>query len=102
MKIIITEEILYAKGSKMIERDNQARKTSHLIMLKWSILNNVRRCTPAKQVSLAFGTLFVNQGISLGDEETVEQIREYNNMQAVLSAYSSKVPFNPAMLVHCF
>jgi hypothetical protein len=57
---------------------------------------------PAKSVRLAFGALFIKQRLGLTDEETVEQIRENAYMQFFLgfSGYSSKVPFDPSMMVH--
>lgn len=57
---------------------------------------------PAKSVRLAFGALFIKQRLGLSDEETVEQIRENAYMQYFLgfAGYSSKVPFDPSMMVH--
>ncbi len=57
---------------------------------------------PAKPVRLAFGALFIKQRLGLTDEETVEQIRENAYMQFFLgfTSYSSKVPFDPSMMVH--
>ena len=57
---------------------------------------------PAKSVRLAFGALFIKQRLGLTDEETVEQIRENAYMQFFLgfTSYSSKVPFDPSMMVH--
>jgi IS5 family transposase len=57
---------------------------------------------PANSVRLAFGALFIKQRLGLTDEETVEQIRENAYMQFFLgfAGYSSKVPFDPSMMVH--
>ena len=57
---------------------------------------------PAKPVRLAFGSLYSKQRLGLTDEETVLQIQENPYMQFFLgfSAYSSKVPFDPSMMVH--
>lgn len=57
---------------------------------------------PAKPVRLAFGALFIKQRLGLTDEETVEQIRENAYMQFFLgfAGYSSKIPFDPSMMVH--
>jgi hypothetical protein len=57
---------------------------------------------PAKPVRLAFGSLYIKQRLGLTDEETVLQIQENPYMQFFLefSAYSSKVPFDPSMMVH--
>ena len=57
---------------------------------------------PAKPVRLAFGALFIKQRLGSPDEETVEQIRENAYMQFFLgfTSYSSKVPFDPSMMVH--
>jgi hypothetical protein len=50
----------------------------------------------------AFGALFIKQRLGLTGEETVEQVRENAYMQFFLgfAGYSSKVPFNPSMMVH--
>ena len=57
---------------------------------------------PAKPVRLAFGSLYIMQRLGLTDEETVLQIQENAYMQFFLgfSGYSSKVPFDPSMMVH--
>lgn len=57
---------------------------------------------PAKPVRLAFGSLYIKQRLGLTDEETVLQIQENPCMQFFLgfSGYSSKVPFDPSMMVH--
>jgi len=57
---------------------------------------------PAKPVRLAFGSLYIKQRLELTDEETVLQIQENAYMQFFLgfSGYSSKVPFDPSMMVH--
>ena len=57
---------------------------------------------PAKPVRLAFGALFIKQRLGLSEEETVEQIRENAYMQFFLgfAGYSSKLPFDPSMMVH--
>lgn len=57
---------------------------------------------PAKPVRLAFGSLYIKQRLGLTDEETVLQIQENAYMQYFLgySGYSSKVPFDPSMMVH--
>ena len=57
---------------------------------------------PAKPVRLAFGSLYIKQRLGLTDEETVLQIQENAYMQFFLgySGYSSKVPFDPSMMVH--
>jgi hypothetical protein len=57
---------------------------------------------PAKPVRLAFGSLYIKQRLRLTDEETVLQIQENPCMQFFLgfSGYSSKVPFDPSMMVH--
>ena len=57
---------------------------------------------PAKPVRLALGALFIKQRLGLIDEETVEQIRENAYMQFFLgfAGYSSKIPFDPSMMVH--
>jgi hypothetical protein len=57
---------------------------------------------PAKPVRLAFGSLYIKQRLGLADEETVLQIQENAYMQFFLgcSGYSSKVPFDPSMMVH--
>jgi IS5 family transposase len=57
---------------------------------------------PAKTVRLAFGALFIKQRLGLADGETVEQIRENAYLQFFLgfAGYSSKVPFDPSMMVH--
>ena len=57
---------------------------------------------PAKPVRLAFGSLFIKQRLGLSDEETVQQIRENAYMQYFLgfTGYTSKVPFDPSMMVH--
>ncbi len=63
---------------------------------------NATTGTPAKLVRVAFGALFIKQGLGLTDEETVEQVRENPYMQFFLgfSSYSSKPPFDPSMLVN--
>ena len=57
---------------------------------------------PAKPARLAFGALFIKQRLGLSDEETVEQIRENAYMQFFLgfAGYSSKIPFDPSMMVY--
>ena len=57
---------------------------------------------PAKSVQLAFGALFIKQRLGLSDEETVERIREKPYMPFFLgfAGYSSKVPFDPSMMVN--
>jgi hypothetical protein len=57
---------------------------------------------PAKPVRLAFGSLYIKQRLGLTDEETVLQIQENAYMQYFLGfpEYSSKVPFDPSMMVH--
>jgi hypothetical protein len=56
---------------------------------------NLTSGAPAKPASLAFGALFIKQRLGLGDEETVEQIRENVYIQFFLgfTGYSSKAPF---------
>jgi len=58
--------------------------------------------TPAKNVRLAFGALFLKQRLGLSDEVTVEQIRESAYVQFLLgfAGYSSKSPFDPLMMAH--
>jgi hypothetical protein len=51
---------------------------------------------------LAFGALFIKQLLGLSDEETVEQIREnvYMRFLVGFTGYSSKILFDPSMMVH--
>jgi hypothetical protein len=46
--------------------------------------------------------LFIEQRLGLSDEETVEEIRENYYIQIFLgvAGYSSKIPFDPSMMVH--
>jgi hypothetical protein len=57
---------------------------------------------PAKPVRLAFGSLDIRQRLGLTDEETARQIQENAYIQFFLgfSGYSSKIPFDPSMIVH--
>jgi hypothetical protein len=57
---------------------------------------------PAKPVRLAFGSLYIRQRLGLTDEETVRQIQENAYMQFFLgfSGSSSKILFDPSMIVH--
>jgi IS5 family transposase len=53
-------------------------------------------------VRLAFGALFIKQRLGLANEESVHQIWENAYMKFFLGfpGHSSKVPFDPSMMVH--
>lgn len=100
------EEFLLPFGGKL-DPENRWVLLSELI--PWQELEetygpkfNATIGAPAKPVRLVFGSLYIKQRLGLADEETVHQIRQNASMQFFLgfSGYSSKVPFDPSMMVH--